>query len=84
MTKKVLAVVLAVMLCLVLGACDHNDYKQAEELFAAGKYTAAMEIYSALGEYKDSATQKEIVYYEALAFRMELHYLLSQKQILIR
>ena len=35
----------------------------------AGDYKTAYENFSQLGAYEDSATQKEIVYYEALAFK---------------
>lgn len=63
MTKKILALVLAVVLCMMLGACDYSDYKQAEELLTVGNYPAALEIYSALGDYKDAQSKAMLCQY---------------------
>lgn len=52
--KKIMSVLLAVVICLALVACNSSDYKKAEELYAAGDYAAALEIYTELGEYEDS------------------------------
>lgn len=54
MKKKSLLLIIAVAMCIVFAACDSSDYKKAEKLFAAGDYAAALEIYTALGEYEDA------------------------------
>ena len=46
--------VLAAVLCVMLAASDSSDYKKAEELYAAGDFAAALELYTALGAYEDS------------------------------
>lgn len=54
MRKKILSLIMVITMCLVLVACDSSDYKKAEDLFRAGDYAAALEIYTALGEYEDA------------------------------
>lgn len=58
--KKIMAMLLALSLCLALVACDSSDYKKAEELYATGDYSAALEIYTALGEYEDSQSKVKL------------------------
>ncbi|MBR5280507.1 MAG: tetratricopeptide repeat protein [Clostridia bacterium] len=62
--KKIMSVLLVVAMCLVIVACDSSDYKKAEELYAAGDYAAALEIYTALGEYEDSQNKAQKCMYE--------------------
>lgn len=64
MTKKILATLLTIILCMMLVACDSSDYKQAEELYAAGDYDAALELYTALGEYEDAQSKVKNCKYE--------------------
>ena len=53
--KKCLIMVLLVVLTLCLCGCDSSDYKKACSLLNAGDYAAAQEMFTALGDYKDSA-----------------------------
>ena len=55
---------LAVILCFSLVACDSSDYKKAEELYAAGDYAGALELYTNLGEYEDSQNKVKSCKYE--------------------
>lgn len=52
-----LILVVAVALC----GCKSSDYNKAASLFKAGDYDAAAEAFSALGDYKDSVAQVDIV-----------------------
>ena len=54
MKKRILTLLLA-LLCISLCACDSSDFGKAEKLFAQGDYQGAKEIYSTLGDYRDSA-----------------------------
>lgn len=48
---------------------EQISYAQAMAAIETGDYESAYEKFSQLGQYKDAAEQKEIVYYEALAFK---------------
>lgn len=57
---------------------DHADPNQLREAISyelalaaveTGDYKTAYETFLALGDYKDAATQKDTIYYEALAFK---------------
>lgn len=48
---------------------EQISYAQALAAVETGDYETAYEKFSQLGQYKDSAEQKDIVYYEALAFK---------------
>ena len=53
--KKTLILGLAVLLlCLSLSGCKSSDYKKAASLEEAGDYSAALEIYKEISDYKDS------------------------------
>lgn len=52
--RKILCLCLVFTLCLCLCSCKSSDYKQAIELFNAGDYQQAMDIFIALEDYKDS------------------------------
>ena len=55
-------------LCLVLLAltgCDSSDYKKAQELFEAGEYEAAEQLFDQLGDYEDSKDMVEKCKYSA-------------------
>lgn len=56
-TGKFLMCVLAVVICVALSGCKSSDYKSAMELYDKGDYTAAKDIFAALGDYKDSASK---------------------------
>lgn len=62
--KKIMSVLLVVAMCLALVACNSSDYKKAEELYAAGDYATALEIYTALGEYEDAQSKAQKCKYE--------------------
>lgn len=64
MKKKILSVLMVLAICLALVACNSNDYKTAEEFFNAGDYSAALEIYTDLGEYEDSQSKAKKCKYE--------------------
>lgn len=52
---------------------EQISYAQALAAVETGDYETAYEKFSQLGQYKDSAEQKDIVYYEALAFKSLFH-----------
>ena len=52
--KKPVFLIFVIILCMFLGACDAANYKKAEALFAEGNYSAALPLYTALGEYEDA------------------------------
>ena len=56
MKKFVLIALIAIMLVCLCG-CDSSDYKEACSLMESGDYAAAVEIFTALGDYKDSAAK---------------------------
>ena len=53
--KKLIALTLALMMIFALTGCASKDYKTAGELRSSGSYVSAAEMYTALGDYKDSA-----------------------------
>lgn len=62
--KKSFALLLVVaMLLVTLAGCDSADYKKAGELYDAGDYLGAAEMYAALGDYEDSAEMAKESYY---------------------
>ena len=52
--KRIMVFLLALLFCISLVACDSNNYEKAEALYNNGDYSAALEIYTSLGEYEDS------------------------------
>lgn len=76
---KLISMVLVLALqCSLLAGCSGMEYKkkykQAEELFAAGEYTEAAEIYAWLdiiAEYKDSAEKENMCNYAEGKKQME-------------
>lgn len=55
MRKKHFRGLIAILLCLSLTGCKSSDYKKAISLEEAGDYSAALEIYESISDYKDSA-----------------------------
>lgn len=48
---------------------ERITYQEAMDAVGTGNYELAYELFSQLGDYSDAATQKDTVYYEALALR---------------
>ena len=63
LTKNICLLVVLVLLCTCLTACDSSNYSKAEELYNGGAYAAALELYNALGEYEDSTTKAKMCQY---------------------
>ena len=55
MKKTTILGLLALLLCFSLTGCKGSDYKKAISLEEAGDYSAALEIYKEISDYKDSA-----------------------------
>ena len=55
MRKNICVVCLILLIVAILSGCKSDDYKSAVTLQEAGDYAAALEIYTTLGSYKDSA-----------------------------
>ena len=56
--KKIPILSLAtILLCFILTGCKSSDYKKAIALEGAGDYSAALEIYVGILDYKDSANR---------------------------
>ena len=51
--KKWICVALVAALLLLTG-CDQKQYQQAQELYQAGNYSAAVKVFASLGDYEDS------------------------------
>lgn len=54
MKKRFFLGLLAILLCLSLTGCKSNDYKKAVSLEEAGDFSAALEVYESISNYKDS------------------------------
>lgn len=55
MKKTPILGLVVLLLCLSLSGCKSSDYKKAASLEEAGDYSAALEIYKEISDYKDSA-----------------------------
>lgn len=53
--KKHNLLLLLILVCLLLSACDSSDYNKACKQFENGDYGTAQTSFEALGDYKDSA-----------------------------
>ena len=60
MMKKIITLLLVILCCVFLVACNSSDYKKAESLLSQGNYSDAMSIYESLDGYEDST--EKIVY----------------------
>lgn len=60
--KKVIAVMLALCLCLGLTACKGSDYNKAVGLLESGDYTGAQELFEKVGDYKDAGAYAEALH----------------------
>ncbi len=58
--KRFLVLLLMVFLLVSFTGCSVLDYKEATELYNAGAYAEALEIYRALGDFADSARMAEL------------------------
>lgn len=63
--KKLLTLLLACVFTLSLTGCDKLDYHKAVDLYNKGKFDAAAEIFSELGDYEDSAALSTLSHYWA-------------------
>ena len=63
MKKLIVGILLFAMLFSLTG-CDSKDYKQANMFYEAGYYEKAMEMYTLLGDYKDSAQKLQQCQYQ--------------------
>lgn len=54
MKKTPILGLVVLLLCLSLSGCKSSDYKKAASLEEAGDYSAALEIYKEISDYKDS------------------------------
>jgi len=72
--KRIVSLLLAMALCLCFVGCDVLDYKEAMDLYEAGEYAQALEIYRALGDYADSARMAEICWQKADYEAAENHF----------
>ena len=69
--KKAMLLVLIAALCLCATGCgtkeERSQYKEAVALYEDGKYSAALNLFEALGDYKDSDEYlSDCRYYEAM------------------
>ena len=62
--KKWIVCILMLAMLLSLTGCDSKDYKQANMFFDAGYYDKAMEMYTLLGNYKDSEEKLQQCQYQ--------------------
>lgn len=62
--KKLFALVMVMALLFSLAGCDSSDYKKATALYEEGKYSEAAEMFTALGDYEDSAEMALTCRYE--------------------
>ena len=53
--KKLIALLLSLAMLGMLTGCNSTDYKKAVSAYENGDYQAAVEIFTQLGDYKDSA-----------------------------
>lgn len=65
MKRKISWVLALCLVLLALTGCDSSDYKKATDLYEAGDYQAAAEMFDALGEYEDSAAMAQKSWYGA-------------------
>ncbi len=52
--KKIIAWILLLFIPVMLSGCDGSDYKKAASFYDSGDFEAAIEIFTELGDYKDS------------------------------
>ena len=53
--KGLLIVVMVLILSLALPGCKSSDYKEAQGYYSTGNYLQAIQIFTELGDYRDSA-----------------------------
>lgn len=59
-TKRFFLVLCAIGMIACLSACKSKDYNKAVEFQEAGDYTAALEIFETIHDYKDSSTRIDV------------------------
>ncbi len=64
-TKKyVLLTCIMAAVCICLMGCNANDYKRANDYYSNGDYELALDIYTSLGDYKESVQKAMLCKYE--------------------
>ena len=58
-TSSIMTACITIVIVLVTVIIPSNKYKNAESLFAQGKYSESIELYKELGGYKDSSNKLE-------------------------
>lgn len=58
MKRIIVSFVMLTFIMLSLSGCKSDDYKKALEYESAGNYESALEIYTELGDYEDSADRR--------------------------
>lgn len=61
--NKCLCSLILIIISSFLVSCKSDDYKKAEEFYSSADYSSALEIYSELGDYKDSGDKAIICKY---------------------
>lgn len=61
--KKIIATIFLLAMLGMLAGCDSADYKKAVSLYESSDYTAAVEIFTKLGDYENSAEMAVICNY---------------------
>lgn len=63
--KRFFAVFLIICLCLSFAGCKAIDYGKASQYYNDGQYAQALELYTALGNYADSAAMAHLSWQKA-------------------
>lgn len=63
--KRLITLLLVVCMAISFSGCAILDYKQAMDLYEAGEYAEALEIYRNLGDFADSEAMAEICWQKA-------------------
>ena len=73
--RRIIYIIFVLLLAFSLCGCSIINnikvYKAAEELYAAGKFEEAVDIYETLGEYKDSADKALVCRYDVACTTFE-------------
>lgn len=72
--KRVIALILIGCLCLSCTGCKVVDYGKATEFYNAGQYTQALELYTSLGDYADSAAMAHICWQKTTYETAQAHF----------
>lgn len=72
--KRILAIFFTGCLCLSFTSCKALDYGKATKYYNDGQYAQAMELYTSLGDYADSAAMAHISWQKADYEAAQAHY----------